>query len=872
MTSKHVHHGDQFHFNADQDIRDRTKSYFAEAGQPCSEWINWLLPLDDQTIMNKDGSMMAVFEMQGLDTESNGVEKFNQARNQAAYALSQLQEKNVTMWWQVRRRITQDYPGGEFPHTTGELINAELKAEFLRNAQYVNKHHVVLIMSPWDNSIRMLAGLRRSQEKKQGTMGAVKALANGIKSMIAGQSIFPYESVEELQEMLEQFKSHVDLLVSSMSSDIGLRILRGGQLGRFLNVASSPTSKLDGEDIDLARYGLDVHAPTVEIDNSMREMLKFEWNHETVWGQCYSLDFTVTKELSVDMLDGMLAAPFEFTLSHCMQLLPRPKGERSVAAHENYHAARRYPIKAYLAGLLGKAELNKESINSHRDKAAKEAEAFKNSISASQDGVGLYYGTIMVQSHSPDVLVESSKRCEELLQSKQIKPILERLHKFSSFASTVPGSHHEVAKWGKLDRLNFVDLCPIRTFLPGDRINTYLTEQTGQKCEALLALPTRSRIPYYFTGYVGDLGHLIMIGPSATGKTSFVTLALSQFRKYPKSNVIIFDKKYSTRPTVLLQGGKYLDLTPDNQTGSVAHMGPLTMLAPDQGGRHFEFVAGWIELLAKQRGYSATAQDRIKLESVLKATQEMAQKDPSVLTLSTVLVQLDMVTPFAQALQPWTKGQIYGRYFDNATDDFDLTSLVAAENGSLLDSEELSVPFMQLQFYRIASQLREFKDDGSIAPTLIYIPELWYFVRNKGFREMLFEWLVTLRSLNACVWFDTQSPDRLIESDIWSSMRDNIATVVLTPNAKALTSSLSSKLRDEFMLTEEALQFVANGVPKQDYLIMSGGITRRVRLPINKTIMACLRADKKAQTLLSKYLDRHDFDIADYIREINDEE
>ena len=74
------------------------------------------------------------------------------------------------------------------------------------------------------------------------------------------------------------------------------------------------------------------------------------------------------------------------------------------------------------------------------------------------------------------------------------------------------------------------------------------------------------------------------------------------------------------------------------------------------------------------------------------------------------------------------------------------------------------------------------------------------------------------------------------------------------------------------MLTEEALQFVANGVPKQDYLIMSGGITRRVRLPINKTIMACLRADKKAQTLLSKYLDRPDFDIADYIRELNDDE
>ena len=298
-------------------------------------------------------------------------------------------------------------------------------------------------------------------------------------------------------------------------------------------------------------------------------------------------------------------------------------------------------------------------------------------------------------------------------------------------------------------------------------------------------------------------------------------------------------------------------------------MGPLTMLAPDQGSRHFEFVAGWIELLAKQRAYQPTAQDRSKLESVLKATQQMAIDDPSALQLSTVLVQLDMATPFAQALQPWTKGQIYGRYFDNETDDFDLTSLVAAENGSLLDSEELSVPFMQLQFYRIASQLREFKDAGSIAPTLIYIPELWYFVRNKMFREMLFEWLVTLRSLNACCWFDTQSPDRLIESDIWSAMRDNIATVVLTPNPRALATSLASKLRDEFMLTDEALKFVATGIPKQDYLIMSGGITRRVRLPLNETVMACLRADKKAQTLLTKHLSKDDFSLAAYIQELN---
>lgn len=856
MTALVVERAPGFAFPAGADVAARTRMFHDARGQPAAEWLRWMVALDDQVIMNKDGSLMAVYELTGLDLDSASNGTVNQARGQVMYALEQVQELGATVWWQVRRRRTTDYPSAVFPDAVSQHVDDALRTQFLSNTQYVNRHHVTLCVAPQGQGVRMMNMLRRSQEANPGVMGGLRALWGGLSGALKGESAFPYDDMGEVAEALEQFHKVVDQFGAAMSS-VGLRALRADELGGFLEVASSPTSPLDTTEPLPEDTFLDDNVAKAIIDNGYRDVLHFEWNDQQVWAKAYSLDISRRKTLSMDMLDALMAAPFEYTLSHVFELLPRGKGERAVAEHERYHATRKYPLRSYLMAAFQGGDMEGAPVNQVREDQAAEAEALKNNVSMGRTGVGRYYGVVLVQADSPRALQEAGAQCEELLQSLRIRPVHERTHKLSSFASTVPGSQGEIALWKKITTANFVDLCPVRTLQSGARHNAYLTEQLQQPCGALLALPTRHRTPFYFTGYEGDLGHGMMIGPSGTGKTSFVNLCWTMYRKYPGARVIVFDKDWSVRPPLLLQGGRYLDLAGDGNgpSGMRARMNPIRAMLEGQGERHFSFVVNWLELLIQQRGYRLTGQDSIELQRVVRATIAQGVERPQNLRLSTIIVQLHFSSPLAQALQPWTEGQVNGMYFDNEEDNLSIDQLVAIENGSILASDELSAPYMFYVFYKIQAMLQDTKDrEGQVSPTFIYVPEMWFFLRNETFRNKFYEFLVTLRKLNGVVWLDTQSPDQLVQSSIYSALRDNIATTIFTPNRKALTGSLGELYRKEFLLSDEELQFVASGTPKRDYFIKQGGLSRRISLQLPPSVVSCLRSDKRAQTVLDRQI------------------
>lgn len=869
-----------FSFSAHADMAQRTRQFHHMRGQPCAEWARWLVPLDDQVVLNKDGSLLACFDMVGLDIDSSTASDFNEARTQLVYALEQLQEEGVTLWWQVRRQKTTRYPTTEFPEPVSQLVDDLMHAAFLKDVHYVNRTSIALIQAPPGGGIRMMHNLRRAQESALSTMdgvwGMFRALVNGLRGAVTGDTDFPFQNSAEIEEANQSFHKMVDQFAASLGK-LNVRPLRGNALGGFLELASSPTSSLESsESLPSQDVFLDSTVPRSEIDNDYRDYLKFAWNDRVKWAKTYTLDLSKRESVSLDMLDALMAAPFEFTLSHVFQLLPRAKAERAVEGLNRYHTNRRYPVRSYLAAALKGGDMSDAPINEARQEAANEAQSLMSRLSMGQEGAGYYYGTVMVLGDTPAETDTASSRCEQILQSARLRPVHERLHKFSSFASTVPGSQGEVALWDKITTVNFVDLCPVRTLFKGEEVNDYLTSQLGVECPALLTLPTSYRIPYYFTGYVGDLGHAAMVGPSGSGKTTFVNLCWTEFRKYAGARVFAFDRDYSTRPSILLQGGNYIDFSPQAKAlgkGAISRrMNPLrALLGGEDAGMHLQYCVKWVELLARQRGYVPTPRDSVDIEAKLRATMEIGAKSPDQLRLGSLVVQLDQTQPLAQALVPWTQGHVYGKYFDNQEDGFNLSTLTGIEMGGILEDEDLAVPFMSYAFYRIKSVLREMKEkQGTAAPTFIYVPEARYFLKNEMFKSELEDWLATVRKLNGVVWLDTQSPDSLVQSSIYSGLRDNIATTIFTPNRKAKSGSLSNLYTTEFMLTDEELTAIANGMSKRDYFIKQSGISRKVSLLLDAHLMACLRSDKKAQALLDRLYDEEDPEwIATYLQELS---
>lgn len=845
-------------FEPSMSISERTNVWSEQAGQPMAELVPWLFDWNEHIVVLKDGSLLANFIFDGVDIDSTEISTLNTLRSQLDYAYKPMQELPITMWWQVRRRLTTDFPDAQFPDPISQAVHEGQRAAFLKNAQFTNFHTVSFSMEPPATSSRALARIARTSTGG-GVGGTLHSIFQSLRDMVAGNSDFSHETVSDIEYAAQQFKKVLEQFVSS-AERLGLRPLTGNELGGFLTMCVSPTRTFSPQLLPAEGFLWDTGFTVDSLDNSQRGHIELNGTEQTFLS---AISFGLRKRskkrpLKLDMFADLMAAPVAFTLTHVFRFQPTSKGLSLVAAMRRYHGIRKFPLKAVFAAGLNGGNLPESSANKVRSELADEAQDLENAIEVGQAGVGLYYGGLVVHAPNLEQLEIDTKHVEAIFNSCQLSPIRETLHKLSTFAATIPGSHEEIARWSKIETTNMVDLAPVLTVSHGEPVCEYLTQELKVPCPALLILPTNQRTPFHFTGYVGDVGHAIILGGTGNGKTTFANMCWTAFRQYPRARVICFDKNYSVRPAILLQGGKYIDLNPEAVSAGRSRMNPIRGLLVDSPTEHLGFLVGWIELLVKQRGYQPTAADRIDLERALFTTAGM-NKDgdrPELLRLSSVISFLNHQTMLAQNLMPWIEGNVNGNYFDNEEDDFAVESLVGIENGAILQNDELAAPYMSQAFYRIGAALRatmKNQDALAIQPTFIYIPELRYFLRNKHFEAQLGEDLVTLRKLGVRIFFDTQSPDQLVTSSEFAAFRDNLPTVIFTPNDKANGGSLAKILSEEFGLRSEDLNYIAAGVPKKDYFIKQGDLRRRISMQIDPKQMAYFRSDVTAQRALEKH-------------------
>lgn len=840
-------------FEPQQDVAERTALFQELEGAPLAEVITWLVPLNDHVMLNKDGSMLAALELSGLDRDSTSETQMNALREQLVYTMRRLGNEAPVIGWHVRRRRTTVFPKGQFPDPVSQRINDVMEQDFIARVQYRNQHVLTFSLNAQGNTARLLNQIAREQERGTGLKGVIRAIFCAAKSLV-GKQAFPYESPAEIEPDLERFEKALEAFISG-AQGLGLRLLKGSELGGFLRRCTSPVVDLDHRcPLPGAAYFADEVLPAGSVDNSYSDVLLFDHNGQRKYAQTLSLDLRLLdRQLDMTILDALMGADCEFTMCHTFVAFHKRQAQAEARSMESYHAARKFSWKQVLVAAVGRGELDESQSRRSRQAWAQEAEAVKEDVEEGKVVLGHYYGVVMPQAQDLDALAEASRICLDVLNAAQLNPRLEGLHKFSSFASTIPGSHAQVARWQRIEQENFLDFCPARTVGDGALVNHDLTEKLGQRCEALIAFTTAARTVYYYTGYVGALGHTLLLGPSRTGKTVVGILEWTQFRKYPGARVLIFDKDYSCRPAVYLQGGHYIDFTPEKKTGH--RLSPIAALLKGGDLTHIAFVASWIEMLPQARGYQPTAKDREAIERAVRATALAGAKDASLLRLGQIVARLPADTELAQALNMWVGNAAYARYFDNDTDDFDVDQLVGVEMGSVLSDPELAGPLMAYAFYRVGAALRRLGAADKPVPTLIYIPECWFFLANPVFSAKLEDWLATLAKLGARVVFDTQTPEKLKQSPAFAVFRDNVPITIMTPNDKADRGSLRELYLNEFGLSDEDLPFIANGVPKRDYFLIQGGIKRRIRFALPPELVAYVRSDTLAQTTLQHFID-----------------
>lgn len=348
---------------------------------------------------------------------------------------------------------------------------------------------------------------------------------------------------------------------------------------------------------------------------------------------------------------------------------------------------------------------------------------------------------------------------------------------------------------------------------------------------ALLYLRTKGSRTFRFNLHVGDVGHFMVLGPTGTGKSTLLGLMGCQFRKYPRSRVIVFDKDYSNRSWLKSLSGDYFDVY------GGAPLAPLAMLASSEEGTiafeaELTFLVQWLCELCELQKVPITPDKKDKIDHSVRA---LAKSGIEHLRLDLLHIQDQDIR---RAIDSFNSGAIQ-QMMNGLEDHLGNNAVIGLEMGELLKlPESIYIPIVRIIFHRLTHLFHDRR------PTLLILEEAWSFLRHPIFEKMLEDWLLTLRKFNVAVGFISQNIEHVTSSRISGTIKESCPTKIYLPNHNIYDESVAKKYLD-FGLNEQQIAIIGMAIPKQDYYVTSPLGNRLVQLDCDPLTLAFIAVSKE---------------------------
>ena len=396
----------------------------------------------------------------------------------------------------------------------------------------------------------------------------------------------------------------------------------------------------------------------------------------------------------------------------------------------------------------------------------------------------------------------------------------------------MPGHVYANVRQPLVHTLNLAHLVPLSAVWAGPARNDHLDGPP------LLLAETTGTTPFRLSTHVGDVGHMLIVGPTGSGKSVLLALMAVQFRRYPGAQVTIFDKGGSARAAVLAMGGQHHALG----VGGPMSFQPLRHIDnPIERSWASEWIAG---LLAHE---AVVMTPEVK-ESVWSALGNLAAAPAEERTITGLSVVLQS-NALRAALAPYTLEGPFGRLLDAAQDQLTIGDLQCFEMEELMHETGAVLPVLTHLFHRLEERF-----DGR--PTLLILDEAWLFLDNPLFASRIRDWLKTLRKKNVAVVFATQSLADIAGSTIAPVVIESCPQRIFLPNDRALEPQ-SRDAYVRFGLNQRQIELIAAAQPKRDYYLQSRQGNRLFELGLGPVALAVCAASAAAdQALIGRTLEQ----------------
>jgi len=460
-------------------------------------------------------------------------------------------------------------------------------------------------------------------------------------------------------------------------------------------------------------------------------------------------------------------------------------------------------------------------LDSDADNKVVDADLALQALGGDHVAFGYLTATITVMDADRSRAEEKRRAVERIVNGAGFTCIREGVNAVEAWLGSLPGHVYANVRQPIVHTLNLAHLVPLSSVWAGPARNNHLGGPP------LFHGETSGSTPFRFSTHVGDVGHMLIVGPTGAGKSVLLALIALQFRRYPGSQLYIFDKGFSARAAVLAMGGAHHALGAD---GSLAFQ-PLRGIA-DPTER--SWAAEWIWALLAHETVAVTPEIK---EAVWSALTNLASAPVEERTL-TGFSELLQSNALKSALMPYTLDGPFGRLLDAAESRLALADVQCFETEELMHQTGVVLPVLTYLFHRLEERF-----DGR--PTLLILDEAWVFLDNPVFAARIREWLKVLRKKNVAVVFATQSLADIADSAIAPAIIESCPQRLFLPNDRAVEPQ-SRAAYERFGLNERQIELIARATPKRHYYLQSHRGNRLFELGLGPIALALCGASSPA--------------------------
>jgi len=759
--------------------------------QRLSDHLAWAALIAPGVMLNKDGSLQTTIRFRGPDVDSVTRHELMALRARMNNALRRLGSAWCIHVEAARRNARMTAPS-TFPNPIAQRIEEERRSTLNASPGFESTHYLTFTYLPPEDRVRRAADF---------------LITNPAASPRRGESFY--------REQFDSFERQVTQIVNILSTFMPeVRRLDNDETLSFLHDCVSER-RLCVQSPDTPCY-LDEFLTDTPLSGGLSPRLG------RLFLKVVSIRAYVDKTLPC-LLDGLNQLPIEYRWSGRYLPMDKDAAEKELKRLRRHWFARRKDIITLLKEFITKSESELTDTDA-LNKAQELTEALE-ALGGDCCSFGHFTLTITTWHEDERNAEKNAQAIQRVCDGAGLVSRIEDFNAIQAWLGSLPGHAYADVRRPILSSLSLCDLVPLSSVWSGAPWNDQLA------APPLAVVNTTGSTPFRFNFHQGDVGHALVLGPTGSGKSTFLCFVASQFLRYPGAQVFYFDKGKSSLPMTLAMAGQFYDLAADAPTVSFQPMGAL-----DAEGE-LAWAHGWLIDLLVGEGVDMTPTLKQELWSALANLATMPVPHRTFTTLLEVL-QSD---PLRQALKSYTLVGPYGNLLDADRDSLGDSSWQTFEMEGLMQSPALA-PVLTNVFHRVKQRFGAlFKDTLTdkerSRPTLLILDEAWLFLGNSTFASKIREWLKTLRKKNVAVLFATQSLSDIAASPIATAIMESCPTRIFLPNPRAVEANTSDFYRS-FGLNDRQIEILHRAIPKRDYYYQSPAGNRLFQLGLGKTALA----------------------------------